>query len=205
MDWYYDLDIRCWDVLTLYQVAHQPLTKWSFCHRSFVFCASGGLVAAEILRQQGTEPPGSHAYDRFMPTKVGGNLPPRVASCGVLGDPHLRGVCYGVFHGKFYGNPFLGHFMGNTPWEKWEICFGGVMIVKAVDMMGTSSLCCPISLSTISLRWPTLMCYMFLAYRNPRISMLPGCPLTSDKKTVSTRATLHVERALCRFLAVLVP
>ena len=35
----------------------------------------GRAVRAEILRQQGTEPPGSHAYDRFMPTKVGeGNL-----------------------------------------------------------------------------------------------------------------------------------
>ena len=166
------------------------------------------LVAAEILRQQGTEPPGSHAYDRFMPTKVGG-FNSTTSSCELwgFGGHHttLGVLCYGVFHGKFYGNPFLGHFMGNTPWEKWEICFGGVMIVKAVDMMGTSSLCCPISLSTISLRWLFLMCYMFLAYRNPQISMVPGCPLPPTKNMETTRATLHVERALCRFLAVLVP
>ena len=35
-------------------------------------CAACAACAAwpEVLRQQGTEPPGSHQYDRFMPAKA---------------------------------------------------------------------------------------------------------------------------------------
>ena len=31
---------------------------------------SVSLLESEVLRQQGTEPPGSHQYDRFMPAKA---------------------------------------------------------------------------------------------------------------------------------------